>query len=212
MDYLDELKGALYRGEVENAASLSKLALENGLTAKTILEDGLIMGMDEVGVEFRCGDLFIPEVLLAAQAMKASMEILRPHFATGGVEPIGRVVIGTVMGDNHDIGKNLVAMMLEGGGFDVHDLGVDVPPDKFVETARTIAPDLVCMSALLTTTMANMSATIQALRNGGLNQKVKIMVGGAPLTPQYAQEIGADGYAPDAGSAVMVAKDLMSKH
>lgn len=212
MDYLDELKGALYRGEVENAASLSKLALENGLTAKTILEDGLIMGMDKVGVEFRCGDLFIPEVLLAAQAMKASMEILRPHFAASGIEPIGRVVIGTVMEDIHDIGKNLVAMMLEGEGFDVHDLGVDVPPDKFVETARTIDPDLVCMSALLTTTMANMSATIQALRNGGLNQKVKIMVGGAPLTPQYAQEIGADGYAPDAGSAVMVAKDLMSKH
>jgi 5-methyltetrahydrofolate--homocysteine methyltransferase len=209
MDAMEELRIAIYAGDAQKVESITLESLKNHINPKVILDEGLIMGMEKVGTDFRCGDLFIPEVLLAAQAMKASMSVLRPLFVENGIEPIGRIVIGTVEGDLHDIGKNLVGMMLEGGGFEVIDLGVDVAPEKFIEATRLYNPRVLCMSALLTTTMDNMKKTIQAVNEAGFRQTVKIIVGGAPVTPQYAHDIGADGFAPDAGSAVMTVKELL---
>ncbi|MHC4702733.1 MAG: cobalamin-dependent protein [Planctomycetota bacterium] len=175
---------------------------------KSVLDDGLIAGMDVIGARFKKNEVYIPEVLIAARAMKMAMEILEPELAKAGVEPVGKFLIGTVQGDLHDIGKNLVAMMLKGAGFEVVDLGVDVDPEKFVEQVKAADANVVGMSALLTTTMPGMEKTLKALRDA--NVSAKIMVGGAPVTQDYADRIGADGYAADAASAVDVAKSLVA--
>ena len=175
-----------------------------------IVSGYLVPAMDEVGRRFECEEYFVPEMLLSARAMKASMEIVRPLLAAAGAEPVGRVVIGTVKGDLHDIGKNLVASMLEGGGFEVIDLGADVAPERFIEAAATRNANLVALSALLTVTMTSMKTTIDAFRAAGLREKVKIMVGGAPVTQQYADAIGADGYGESAGAAVALARRLVA--
>ena len=207
-DILKQIAERLYDGEDDAVVELTQRALDEGLTPAEVLKGGLIAGMDRVGVDFRDGELFVPEVLIAARAMHAGMAILRPLLSQADVPSAGKIVMGTVEGDLHDIGKNLVAMMLEGGGFEIVDLGIDVPPDKFIETVNTEQPDLIGMSALLTTTMPSMKRTIDALVEAGLREKVKVMVGGAPVTQVFADEIGADGYAPDAASAVELARSL----
>jgi 5-methyltetrahydrofolate--homocysteine methyltransferase len=179
------------------------------MSAEEVLKGGLLTGMDQVGVDFRAGELFVPEVLIAARAMHAGMDLLRPLLAEGEVPSSGKVVLGTVKGDLHDIGKNLVGMMLEGGGFEIVDLGTDVPPEKFAEAVRTEQPALVGMSALLTTTMPSMKDTIEALEDTGVREQVRVMIGGAPVTRAFSDEIGADGYAPDAASAVELARSLV---
>lgn len=209
MTLLEDLQLALYQGDADGAAALTQRGLDEGMSAETMLSNGLIVGMDRVGMDFRTGVLYVPEVLIAARAMKAAMAILRPLFAEGGIEPVGRVVLGTVQGDLHDIGKNLVGMMLEGAGFEVYDLGVDVAPDKFVEAVRDKKPDLVGLSALLTTTMTMMQPTIRALTEAGIRDQCKVIVGGAPLTEEFALGIGADAYGADASLAVVRAKELL---
>jgi len=206
---LQALADNLIRGQADKVKELTKQALDEGISPKEILDKGLIKGMDVVGEKFKNNEFYVPEVLIAARAMKAGMEVLRPVLVETGVEPIGRVVIGTVKGDLHDIGKNLVSMMLEGAGFEVIDLGVDVPPEKFVETTKEKQAQVIGMSALLTTTMLAMKDTIQAIKSGSLTGKVKTIIGGAPVTQDYADEIGADGYAPDAASAVDKVKELI---
>jgi 5-methyltetrahydrofolate--homocysteine methyltransferase len=203
------LAQAIIEGQRDKATALTQKALEEGCDAKMVLDNGLVPGMSVVGEKFKANEFYIPEVLLAARAMKSAMEILRPLLASSHVEPRGRAVAGTVRGDLHDIGKNLVVMMLEGAGFQVADLGVDCSPEKFVEAAQQNNARLVCLSALLTTTMPAMKDTIEAFKGAGLRDTVKIMVGGAPITQQYADSIGADGYAPDAASAVDKAKELL---
>ena len=183
--------------------------LDEGVAAKEILNQGLIAGMDIVGEKMENEDMFIPEVLMAAKVMSAAVGILKPLLAEEDMSAMGRVVIGTVKGDLHDIGKNLVAMMLESAGFEVYNLGVDISPDKFVSEVNEKNANMVCLSALLTTTMPMMKQTIDAVVESGLRDRVKIMVGGAPVTKNYANEIGADGYAPDAGSATKLAKALL---
>jgi len=207
-DILQEIATNLYNGEDEKVAQLVQKALDDGMTPQEVLNDGLIAGMDVVGRDFKAGDLFVPEVLIAARAMQAGMDVLRPLLAQADVPTVGRYVIGTVEGDLHDIGKNLVKMMLEGAGFEVIDLGVDVKPGAFIEAVREHQPEVIGMSALLTTTMVNMKATIEALEEAGLRESVKIMVGGAPVTAAFAEEIGADAYAPDAPTAVEIARKL----
>jgi 5-methyltetrahydrofolate--homocysteine methyltransferase len=207
-DILQKIVLNLYDGEDQEVAELVQGALDQGLEPGEILRGGLIVGMDEVGRDFKAGDLFVPEVLIAARAMHAGMNILRPLLADSDVVSAGKCVIGTVKGDLHDIGKNLVKMMLEGAGFETIDLGTDVGPGAFVEAVREHQPQLVGMSALLTTTMVQMKATIEALEESGLRQSVKIMVGGAPVTDAFARQIGADAYAADAASAVDVARGL----
>jgi len=204
------MKVDLYDGDMVAVEAATRKALDEGMSPKEILDNGLIAGMDIVGVDFKAGDLFIPEVLLCARAMHAGMEILRPLLAEAGVPAQGKLVIGTVDGDLHDIGKNLVAMMFQGAGFEVIDLGVDVSPEAFVEAAREQNADLVGMSALLTTTMPAMKVTIEALTEAGLRDQVKILIGGAPVTAKYAEDIGADSFAPDAGSAVETARNLLA--
>ncbi|TET74187.1 MAG: cobalamin-binding protein [Candidatus Aminicenantes bacterium] len=184
-------------------------ALDEGVAAKEILNQGLIAGMDIVGEKMENEDMFIPEVLMAAKVMSAAVGILKPLLAEEDMSAMGRVIIGTVKGDLHDIGKNLVAMMLESAGFEVYNLGVDISPDKFVSEVNEKSANMVCLSALLTTTMPMMKQTIDAVVESGLRDRVKIMVGGAPVTKNYANEIGADGYAPDAGSAAKLAKALL---
>lgn len=206
---MEELVIALYNGEAEKVTELTRKALEEGIPPEEILNKGLIAGMERVGKDFRDGILFVPEVLVAAHAMKAGMEILRPLLAETGMSGLGTFVIGTVKGDLHDIGKNMVAMMMEGAGFRVVDLGVDTPPEKFVEAVRTYNPNILGMSALLTTTMVEMKRVIEALKEAGLRERVKVMVGGAPVTQEFADEIGADGYAPNASLAVEKAKALL---
>jgi 5-methyltetrahydrofolate--homocysteine methyltransferase len=208
-DTLKQIAEKLYEGKNTEVAALTQQALDAGLTAAEILDGGLVAGMDRVGVDFKNGDLFVPEVLIAARAMHAGMDILRPLLAESDVPPAGKVVIGTVAGDLHDIGKNLVVMMLEGGGFDVIDVGIDADPDKFVAAVKAEKPDLLGMSTLLTTTMPSMEKTIDALVAAGVRDSVKVMIGGAPVTQSYADEIGADGYAPDAASAVDLARTLV---
>ena len=192
----------------EGVCGAVRAELDAGTDIKKILNDGLIAPMDEVGRRFSAGDLFIPEMLLAAQSMKAGLELLKPLLGGAGAHTKGTVVIGTVKGDLHDIGKNLVAMMLEGAGFDVVDLGVDVPVEKFVQSARDHEAIVVALSALLTTTMPAMKSTVAAIKEAGLS--VKILVGGAPVTDGYAKEIGADGYSDDAPGAVELAKSFIS--
>ncbi len=207
-DILKQIAEKLYDGEDDAVAELTQRALDEGLTPAEVLNGGLLAGMDRVGVDFRDGELFVPEVLIAARAMHAGMAILRPLLTESDVPSAGKVVIGTVEGDLHDIGKNLVGMMLEGGGFEIVDLGTDVPPDRFIEAIKMEHPNLVGMSALLTTTMPSMKRTIDALMEAGLRDTVRVMVGGAPVTQTFADEIGADGYAPDAASAVELARSL----
>jgi len=207
-DILEKIALNLYDGEAEEVAALVQKALDQGMAPDEVLSGGLIAGMDEVGKDFKAGDLFVPEVLVAARAMHAGMGVLRPLLAESGVPSTGKYIIGTVQGDLHDIGKNLVKMMLEGAGFETIDLGVDVRPDAFVDAVREHQPEVAGMSALLTTTMVQMKAIIEALEEAGLRSSVKIMVGGAPVTAAFAEEIGADAYAPDAASAVDVARDM----
>jgi 5-methyltetrahydrofolate--homocysteine methyltransferase len=184
-------------------------ALDTGLDPRVILNEGMIAAMAEVGRQFEAGEYFVPEMLIAARAMKAGLSIIKPRLALANVKAIGKVAIGTVQGDLHDIGKNLVGMMLEGAGFEILDLGTDVPAIKFVEAVKANGVNLVALSALLTTTMPSMKATIDAFKQAGLGDQVKVMIGGAPITEEYARQIGADGYAPDASRAVDLAKSLM---
>ena len=210
---MDENLKAIFQGVIEgdNAGVQQSVnaALAAGVPAGQILTEGLIAGMAEVGRLFEEGEYFVPEMLIAARAMKSAMAILKPLLSAGEVGNAGKVVLGTVKGDLHDIGKNLVGLMLEGAGFQVIDLGSDVSPEKYVEAVKTHAPNLVAMSALLTTTMVNMKSSITALEEAGLRSKVKVIIGGAPVTEAFAAQIGADGYAPDASRAVATAKSLM---
>jgi len=208
-DILNALKEAVIVGNAAAAKELTEKALAENIPAKQILDEALIPGMMVVGEKFKNNEYYVPEVLIAARAMYAALDLLRPILSKSEVETKGTVVIGTVKGDLHDIGKNLVRMMLEGGGFKVIDLGVDVAPEKFIEAIKEHNAQILAMSALLTTTMPSMKVTIDALKNAGLRDKVKVMVGGAPVTQQWAEEIGADGYAPDAASAVDKAKELI---
>ena len=207
---LDNLKQALIEGDQRTVAELTQRALEEGHSAETVLNDALISGMDKVGELFGQGEYFVPELLLAARAMQSAMEVLRPILVASDYQPAGKVIMGTVQGDLHDIGKKLVGMMLEGSGFEVIDLGADVPPERFVEAVEENGAQLVGLSALLTTTLPSMGATVGALRDAELPAQVKVMIGGAPVTPTFAREIGADGYAPDASSAVVLARRLMA--
>ncbi|MGB9640728.1 MAG: corrinoid protein [Anaerolineales bacterium] len=206
---LDTIYQHVIDGEAEEVESQVQKALDEGHSASDILNKALIAAMDEVGRRYEQGDFFVPEMLIAARAMQAGLHILKPHLVQGGVKAAGKIAIGTVKGDLHDIGKNLVAMMLEGAGFEVHDLGTDVDPQKFVQMAKEGA-QVIGLSALLTTTMNNMAVTIQALQQAGLRDKVKVIIGGAPVTPEYAQKIGADGFAPDASTATRVVRELLA--
>ncbi len=206
---LEGIYDAVLNGDAKKAAAETEAALKAGVKAEDILHKACIPAMAEVGRLFEEGEKFVPEMLISARAMQAAMNILRPELVKADVKTLGKVVIGTVQGDLHDIGKNLVKMMLEGAGFEVYDLGVDVSAQKFVETAREKNADIIGLSALLTTTMPGMKTTIETLKETGLHGKVKVMIGGAPITQDYADEIGADGYAPDASSAVRKAKQLL---
>lgn len=208
MELLKEISQNLIRGELENVMSLVRRAIEQGLSPKEILDEGLIAGMNVVGIQFKTHEIFLPDVLLAAKAMIAGMDLIKPLLIRDGVPAMGKVVIGTVQGDLHDIGKNLVGFMLRGAGFEVIDLGRDVPPAKFVETARKENAQVIGMSALLTTTMTVMKKVVDQVRAEGLDGKVKIIIGGAPISQWYAKEIGADDYGYDAANAVERVKAL----
>jgi 5-methyltetrahydrofolate--homocysteine methyltransferase len=202
---------SLSQGKMEEVKKMIEEGLNEGGSAEDILKEGLISSMDRVGAKFKDGEIYIPEVLMAARAMHAGMAVLKPILSKSATALSGKVIIGTVKGDLHDIGKNLVMMMLEGGGFEVVDLGTDVPTSKFVESIKQYQPQVVGMSALLTTTVMEMKNTIRAIEKAGLANRVKTIVGGAPVTETFAKEIGADGYAPDAASAVDVVKSLIRK-
>ena len=202
---------AISQGKVEDVKKLTQGALDAGKKAEDILKEGLLPAMEQIGVKFKNNEIYIPEVLIAARAMHAGMAILKPILSKSSATKSVKVIVGTVKGDLHDIGKNLVVMLLEGGGFDVVDLGIDVPPDKFVEAIKKHQPQVVGMSALLTTTMREMKSTLEAIQEAGLRNQVKAIIGGAPVTDRYAKEIGADGYAPDAASAVDLAKSLSAR-
>lgn len=206
---LDAIFEAVLDGNMHGTGALVQEAVDAGLDAGEILQKGLIAAMGEVGALFEEGEYFVPEMLVAARAMKAGLAILQPLLVDADVEPVGQVVLGTVQGDMHDIGKNLVGMMLEGAGFKIADLGTDVPPEKFIEAIQANGADVVGLSALLTTTMPSMERTIKAISEAGLRDQVKIIVGGAPVTAAYAHQIGADGFAPDASQAATLAKGLL---
>jgi 5-methyltetrahydrofolate--homocysteine methyltransferase len=205
---LTQLAEAIIKGDQNTAVKVTTDALAEGVAAKTILHDGLIAGMDVIGGRFKKNEVYIPEVLIAARAMKSAMEILEPALAKAGVKPIGKFLLCTVQGDLHDIGKNLVGMMLKGAGFEVVDLGVDVAAEKIIEQAKSSGANLIGLSALLTTTMPAMEKIVTALKDAGVD--TPIMVGGAPVTQAYADKIGANGYAGDAASAVDIAKKLIA--
>ena len=211
MSDLQKLYDAILNGDAKTSAAVTKEALAEGADPLELVTKYMVPAMDEVGKRFECEDYFVPELLLAARAMKGSLALIRPLLVERGTEPAGRVVIGTVKGDLHDIGKNLVSSMLEGGGFEVFDLGADVSPEKFVEAVRQKGANLVCLSALLTVTMPAMRTTIEALRAAGVREQVKVMVGGAPVTEHWAREIGADGYGESAASAVHLARQLVGE-
>ena len=200
---------AVIKGDIKTAVAETQSALDADGKARDILDKGLIAAMDEVGERFTKGLMFVPQMLRSAKTMKECMTLLEPFFQEGDITPKGKVLIGTVKGDLHDIGKNLVSMMMEGAGFEITDLGVDVSPENFAQKAQEVEPDIVAMSALLSTTMPAMRQTIEALQKAGIREKVKVMIGGAPVTEKYAQEIKADSYASDAGSAVNKAKNLL---
>lgn len=207
---LQAIYQAVVKGDRQAVAEQVSLALREGLEAQAILNQGLVAAMAEVGNLFEQGEYYVPEMLVAARAMQTGLAILKPELVAADVKPVGRVVAGTVRGDLHDIGKNLVCMMLEGAGFEIEDLGSDVTPEKFVEAVLAGPVDLVALSALLTTTMPNMKATVEALEKAGLRHQVKVIIGGAPVTQAYADQIGADGYASDASRAVRLAQMLMN--
>jgi len=207
---LQGIAEAVIRGDRDAVANLTKAAIDEGISAEQVINEGLIAGMGVVGAKFKANEFYVPEVLIAARAMHAGMDIIKPLLAASGVQPRGTIAIGTVKGDLHDIGKNLVAMMLEGGGYNVLDLEVDVAPEKFVDAVKGQGAQIVALSALLTTTMPSMKDTIEALKEAGVRDQVKVMIGGAPVTQNYADEIGADGYAPDAASAVDKASELLA--
>jgi len=209
MAILDDLRQHVIDGDMNQTQKLVQEAIAENIPAEQILKEGLISAMAEVGRLFESGEYFMPEMLIAARAMKSGLTLLRPHLVAAKVQAVGKVIIGTVQGDVHDIGKNLVGMMLEGAGFEVIDLGVDVPPEKYVQAVREHHPDLLACSALLTTTMLRMKDLILALDEAGLRGQVKVMVGGAPITESYARDIGADLFAPDAASAASRAKELI---
>ena len=205
MSILQEISTYLQQGIVPMVKELVQKALEEGIEPKTILEEGMLQGMDVIGGKFKRNEVFVPQVLIAARAMNAGVEVLKPHLVASGVEPVGTAIIGTVKGDLHDIGKNLVKMMIEGKGLKVIDLGVDVPPEKFVEGIIENDASIVCCSALLTTTMNEMKNVVDIIAEKGLRDKVKIMVGGAPITQAFCESIGADCYTEDAASAAEAA-------
>ena len=205
---LQKLYDAVLEGDAKTASAITQEALRDNVPPLDLVTKYMVPAMDEVGRRFECEDYFVPELLLAARAMKAALEHIRPLLLASGAEPAGRIAIGTVKGDLHDIGKNLVASLLEGGGFEVLDLGTDVSPDKFVEAVRLKGVNVICLSALLTVTMPAMKTTIQALKDAGVRERVKVLIGGAPVTRQYAKEIGADGYGESATSAVALAREF----
>jgi 5-methyltetrahydrofolate--homocysteine methyltransferase len=208
-EILEQISTAVIEGDLEQIEDLTEDALDDDLSAETILNKGLMPGMDYVGVEFKAGNMFVPEVLRSAKTMQISMDILKPLLAEAGIPMVGKVLLGTVKGDLHDIGKNLVGMMCEGAGFEVKDIGKDIAPESFVEAVKEYEPDVLGMSALLTTTMRAMESTIKELEEAGVRDKVKIMVGGAPVTQAFADQIGADGYASNAAAASDLAKRLV---
>ena len=209
IDFRD-ISEALQIGDADSVREMVGTALIEGVSPKEILNNGLIDGMNIIGMKFKNNEVYVPEVLIAARAMYAGMDLLKPKLVETGIKNIGKVIIGTVKGDMHDIGKNLVKMMLEGAGFEVIDLGVDVSVEKFVSAVIEYHPDIVGMSALLTTTMLNMNEVIQSLQSADLRENLKVMIGGAPVTQKYAEQIGADSYSPDAASAVEAAKMFIS--
>jgi corrinoid protein of di/trimethylamine methyltransferase len=210
MAELQQLYDAILNGEDKTAVALTQTALADSVDPQVLVTEYMIPAMDEVGRRFEAKEYFVPELLIAARAMKGSLALIRPLLAARGDKPVGRVVIGTVKGDLHDIGKGLVASMLEGAGFDVIDLGVDVPAEKFVQQAKEKDANIIALSALLTTTMTNMKAVIEALNAASLRHLVKVMIGGAPVTQQYANQIGADGYSSNANGAVALARQFAS--
>ena len=209
MEWLKQISDSLQKGDFKEVPKLIQGALDAGIIPSKILSDGLVAGMDVVGEKFRCDEIFMPEVLISAKAMQAGMDVLRPKLIETGVKLAGKVALGTVKGDLHDIGKNLVGMLLEGAGFQVIDLGIDVPIDQIVTAVKSNQPNILGLSALLTTTMPVMKAVIESLIEAGVRSGVKVMVGGAPVTEKYSKDIGADGYAPDASSAVIKARELI---
>lgn len=209
MSQFPELYEAILTGDANAALARTKEAIAKGADPEALVTGTMIPAMDEVGRRFECNEYFVPELMIAARAMKRALEELRPLLVKKGTKPIGKVVIGTVKGDLHDIGKNLVASMLEGGGFEVYDLGTNVDPEQFVEAARARGAQIVGLSALLTTTMPAMKMTIDALEKAGMRDKVKVMIGGAPITQEYADEIRADGYGENARAAVVLARKLV---
>jgi 5-methyltetrahydrofolate--homocysteine methyltransferase len=214
MPFMEDLKAlneAVLNGDASKARAITEKALAAGVDPMRLVNDHMVPAMDEVGRRFEANEFFVPELLISARAMKASLELIRPLLAARGAQPVGRVAIGTVKGDLHDIGKNLVAAMLEGGGFEVIDLGVNVTPEQFIATVNEKKAHIVAMSALLTTTMPAMKTTVDALKQAGMRGKVKVLIGGAPITQKYADEIGADGYSETAVGAVSVAKKVLSK-
>jgi corrinoid protein of di/trimethylamine methyltransferase len=210
MPDLKSLYDAVINGDSQASAELTKHALAEGTDPLKLVNDYMVPAMDEVGRRFECSEYFVPELLISARAMKAALELIRPLLAARGDQPAGRVAIGTVKGDLHDIGKNLVASLLEGGGFEVIDLGVNVSPEKFIATIHEKGANIVAMSALLTTTMPAMKTTIEALKQAGVRDKVRVLIGGAPITQRYAEEIGADGYSESAVGAVALAKKAVA--
>jgi len=206
MQDLKSLHDAILKGDAKTAKATTKAALAAGVEPLKLVQEYMTPAMAEVGRKFECNEYFVPELLLAARAMKAALELIRPLLTASGAQPTGRVAIGTVKGDLHDIGKNLVAAMLEGGGYEVIDLGVNVTPEQFIAAVKEKGVNIVAMSALLTTTMPSMKTTVDALQQAGVRQKVKVLVGGAPITQKYADEIGADGYSESAAGAVSSAK------
>jgi len=201
---------AVINGAMADTSGLVQEAIDAGLDADKILKEALIAPMGEIGKKFEAGEVYVPEMLISAKSMKFGLELLRPHLVAADVQPLGRVIIGTVQGDLHDIGKNLVGMMMEGAGFEVIDLGVDVKPEELVEAIKEHKPNIVAMSALLTTTMGNMKTAISMMSDAGLRDSVKVMIGGAPVTQEYADEISADGFSPDASQAANLAKELVA--
>jgi len=210
MEFLKQLHDAIVEGNAPVARKVTEQALAEKLDPQKLVQEYMIPAMAEVGRRYEAGDYFVPELLIAARAMKGSLELLRPLLAARGAQPAGRVAIGTVKGDLHDIGKNLVAAMLEGAGYEIIDLGVDVPPEKFITAVKEKNAGIIAMSALLTTTMTSMKTTIDAINSAGIRQQVRIMIGGAPVTQKYADEIGADGYSSNANGAVALVRKLQA--
>lgn len=212
MAEVDKLREAIVNGDAKTAGAIATQAVAAGEDPLALIGSAMVPAMDEVGKRYECEEFFVPELLLSARAMKAALDPLRPLLSASGAKRAGKVVIGTVKGDLHDIGKNIVASLLEGGGFEVIDLGADVPPQKFIDTVKTTGADIIALSALLTVTMPSIRLTIDALKQAGIRDKVKVMVGGAPVTQQFADQIGADGYSENATLAVAMARRLVAAH